>query len=354
MKNMFRFEIVVVVITATAAARIFPLNAVEAYHTTASGRDNSLLLATDRPRTTGNHAATAAFTTTSGSLEKRQVCTPSTTSTTTTTNLISPGGGIYFFWQAGVVTFLRENGYFRPPHQEQQPQQQHQQHSTPRFCSLTGASAGALTATLAATGVDFYEATELALSLADQSDVWCRSGGLQGIWGDLIYEWLHQLIPATAVEELQQPRRHKLTLLVTPFPNVWDPKLKVRSFRDKNDLIAANMASIHLPWFLNSQFTATFRGQSVLDGSFLAQAEDYYCDDVGKAEMAFTEEGVNKQHYSNNIVIDYKMDPLYRNQRMLSFIESVEPSKIRQMMEDGKRYAQQLEAQGYFASLHDA
>ena len=42
---------------------------------------------------------------------------------------------------------------------------------------LSGASAGALSATLAATGVDFYEATELALSLSEDAGVWDRPLG---------------------------------------------------------------------------------------------------------------------------------------------------------------------------------
>ena len=49
---------------------------------------------------------------------------------------------------------------------------------------LSGASAGALSATLAATGVNFYEATELALSLSEEAGVWDRPLGLQGIWGE--------------------------------------------------------------------------------------------------------------------------------------------------------------------------
>ena len=51
--------------------------------------------------------------------------------------LVFSGGGLFFYWQAGVVTFLRENGYDLSN------------------VDLAGASAGALTATLTATNVDF-------------------------------------------------------------------------------------------------------------------------------------------------------------------------------------------------------
>lgn len=229
-------------------------------------------------------------------------------------HIIFPGGGIYFYWQAGVATYLKENGY----NLEQ--------------ATMTGASAGALTATLAATNVDFYQATDLALELARRSGVWDRSGGLQGIWGGMIYEWLQELIEPSAVETLGDSR---LSVLVTKVPNVLQ-KVKVSSFHDKADLIQANMASIHLPWFLNSKLTTDFRGNAVMDGSFLAKPTDYTAHD---------------DRFRKSVIVDYKMDPKYRDQSLLSFIETVEPSKIIGMLEDGKRYAKQLENEGYFEAL---
>jgi hypothetical protein len=136
-------------------------------------------------------------------------------------HLIFPGGGIFFYWQAGVVTYLREQGY--------------DLHS----CSFSGASAGALTATLATGGVDFYEATDLALKLAADAGVWDRTGGLQGIWGPLIEEWLDTLLPPS-IEGIEG----RLSLLVTPVPSFG--KRKIFTFADKKDLIECNMASIHL------------------------------------------------------------------------------------------------------------
>ena len=114
-------------------------------------------------------------------------------------HLIFPGGGIFFYWQAGAVTFLRENGYDL------------------QSTIMTGASAGALTATLTATGVDFYRAMEMALDLAAGGGVWDRSAGLQGVWGEMIYQWLHDLVPESAVEELNASQ--KLSLLVTKVPS---------------------------------------------------------------------------------------------------------------------------------------
>jgi hypothetical protein len=138
-------------------------------------------------------------------------------------HLIFPGGGLFFYWQAGVVTYLREQGYDLSN------------------VTASGASAGALTATLMATNVDFYQATELALQLADRSGVWERTAGLQGIWGHLIYEWLHELLPENAVELVGD---HKLSLLVTTIPSFG--KTRVSTFQSKRDLIECNLASVHL------------------------------------------------------------------------------------------------------------
>ena len=66
--------------------------------------------------------------------------------------------------------------------------------------SLSGASAGALSATLAKLNVCPLQATELALSLSDDVNVWERPLGLQGVWGNMIYEWLDQLLPEDAEE----------------------------------------------------------------------------------------------------------------------------------------------------------
>jgi len=136
--------------------------------------------------------------------------------------LLFPGGGIFFYWQAGAVTYLREQGYDLSK------------------ARLGGASAGALTATLAAGEVDFYEAMELALSLAEKAGVWERRQGLQGIWGPMIDTWLDDLIP----EDILTMVDGRLSLLVTQIPSF--RKANINSFISRKDLISCNMASVHL------------------------------------------------------------------------------------------------------------
>ena len=48
------------------------------------------------------------------------------------------------------------------------------------------------------------QATELALSLSEDANVWERPLGLQGVWGKLIYEWLDRLVPEDAEARVTQ------------------------------------------------------------------------------------------------------------------------------------------------------
>ena len=107
---------------------------------------------------------------------------PSSDTSSTSTHLVFPGGGIFFYWQAGVITYLREKQYNLMTDKNNNKIQ------------FTGASAGALCATLTTLNVDFAKATELALCKAEDAGVWDRPLGLQGVWGALIEEWLDELI----------------------------------------------------------------------------------------------------------------------------------------------------------------
>ena len=283
-----------------------------------------------------------------------------------TTHIVFPGGGIFFYYQAGLVNFLRERYDLSA-------------------CTFSGASAGALTATLTAADVDFFEATDLALKLAVDAGVWDRSGGLQGIWGLMIEEWLDALLPAS-VDALQD----RITLLVTPIPSFG--KTKISRFENKKDLIKCNMASVHLvsnnfstavfgkvnskssifkfyflvsqpcvecvslmpidnmhtmtlliflqPWFLDGKLTADFRGKPHIDGSFLSKEEDY--------SPGFEREDDTP---INTVILDWSKDPDMSSKGGIDIVEALSPEGIYGLLERGKRYGQVLEDQGVFDSL---
>lgn len=234
-------------------------------------------------------------------------------------HFVFPGGGIFFYWQAGFISYLREEGYDEPS-------------------TATGASAGALAATLTLTGVDFYRATELALSLAKDAGVWERKYGLQGIWGPMIHDWLDELLPENAVDmlskEAQEEGESNLAILLTPVPNILGAKERVSRFTCKEDLIQCNMASVHLPWFLDGNLTCKFRNRHHIDGSFLSKPSDYRSD---------------KQ--AAQIIVHHSLDSKYKEKGLFDFVKAISPSGIYGMLEDGKRYAKSLDEAGLLAGI---
>jgi len=189
---------------------------------------------------------------------------------------------------------------------------------------LGGASAGALTATLAATDVDFYEATKLALSKSEDAGIWDRKEGLQGIWGPIIRTWLDELLPDDAVDKVH----NRLSLLVTEIPSF--QKKNINSFKSKDDLIACNMASVHLPWFLDGKLTTSFLNAPHIDGSFFASAENFGVD----------------PRVDTVLMPDYTKDPALGESAFMDFLKTVSPDAIYELVEKGKNYGKLMNKEG--------
>lgn len=153
------------------------------------------------------------------------------------------GGGIFWFWQAGFVSALRELDL--------------------SACSLSGVSAGALTAVLAASGADLEAAVERAHGLSVDAGVY-RRGSLAGIWGPLVERWLSELTPP----DLAARCTGRVTLLQLA---VWPPwaagAFSVATFADKQAVLDSALASAHVPLFLDGRFTRPLRGRLCVDGS---------------------------------------------------------------------------------------
>ena len=162
----------------------------------------------------------------------------------TTPTIRFTGGGIYFWWQAGVCQYLAE------------------QRGMGTICDkpsanvqVEGASAGALAATLLVSNSSFRQAADIAISLAHRDKVFEKRLGLYGIWGNMVNEWLEELLP----DEITASVQSNLFLAVTPFPRIWKGTTYVTGFQNKNELIEACMASTHIPYFMNKRATAKFR-----------------------------------------------------------------------------------------------
>ena len=260
------------------------------------------------------HRVPSHSTTTTGTSTDDTSDGSGTSSAASAAHLVFPGGGIFFYWQAGVVTYLREAGYDLSE------------------CTMSGASAGALTATLTTNDVCFTDATNLALSLAEEAGVWDRSGGLQGVWGPMIEQWLDELLP----DDAHLTSSERLALLVTPVPSFG--KTRVTQFQDKRDLIRANMASVHLPWFLDGKLTTSFRDGAHIDGSFLAKGYHYVPEENRASQRVI-------------VTLDWTADESMETE-VGDFVKLVSKDGIWGMLEKGKTYAKTvMEPRGDFKDL---
>lgn len=162
--------------------------------------------------------------------------------------LAYPGGGIFFWWQAGATSALsRLYELDRVP--------------------CVGTSAGALAATLASCEVEMDDALSVAARLSEERDLWTRGAwGLYGIWGGMVREWLAELLP----EDSARRTSGRLHLVIKRAPRLqrpWLQPLMISDFTSKGDLIDANLASAHVPLFLDGRWTTQFRGMRCVDGS---------------------------------------------------------------------------------------
>ena len=235
-------------------------------------------------------------------------------------HLIFPGAGLFFYWQAGVVTYLRQAGYDLSK------------------TTMSGASAGAIAATLAATDVCFSNATDTALRLGRDAGVWDRPLGLMGVWGSLIEEWLDEILPANAADLASG----RITILLTTIPKLG--KQRVSRFVDRDDLIRCNISSIHLPLFLDGKFASNYRDSLHIDGSFLSTPADHL------SGVAQWQQYESSTYAAPFIVFDFQHDP-FMKARKREFVKLSSEDGIRSLLDRGMEYAYGLEQQGCFVHL---
>lgn len=223
------------------------------------------------------------------------------------------GAGIFFWWELGGIQWLAE---------------QYDLKRTP----MVGASAGSLAATLAATGVDPEKTLECAYRLGKEYGIWERPLGLMGIWGQIVREWLDELLP----EDAGVLCRNRVELIVTKLPLF---QLQAYSdFESKEDLIDVNMSSVHVPFFMDGNGSALCRGNSCIDGSF----QDFL---TGGNSDLLTCGG-------NTVLFDYFQDETLASQRV-SFLALREYEEVKKLMDLGYQHAQRLCDMGVFDRFDD-
>lgn len=224
------------------------------------------------------------------------------------------GAGIFFWWELGAIQWLSERYDLTKT-------------------LMVGASGGALAATLAATGVEPETALESAHRLGDKYGIWERPLGLMGVWGQIIDEWLHELLPDNAAEMC----RDRVEIIVTQVPSL--QLVSYSDFQSKEDLIDVNMSSIHVPFFMDGKPTRLCRNAWCIDGSF----QDFL---TGGNSDLLTCDG-------NTVLFDYFQDHCLMYERM-DFLSLKEYEEVKKLMQLGYEHAQRLFDAGVFDKFDDS
>jgi hypothetical protein len=226
------------------------------------------------------------------------------------TQLIFPGGGVYFWWQAGVVKALQQSYDL-----------------TNSSLSISGASAGSIAAVMAICEVDQDNAMKCAIKLADEAGVFTRPGGLSGIWGGLIKRWLEELLP----EDCHVICSGKVHISVTSLTVTLVPLHRhvINTFHSKSDLIDACLASVHIPFFIDGNFSHEYRGDRCLDGSILFVLHN-------SAWCKKDEFGENQGAYIFNHCHDKKL-----MEKKWGFLETISKDAFSEMFSLGHEYGLQ-------------
>lgn len=233
-----------------------------------------------------------------------------------------PGGGNFFWWQAGAVAWLAS-------------------HFDLSRAQFVGGSAGAMSATMAASGVDFQAAFELEERLLDGTAE-AQLHNEPPYWGGYVRRWLDKCLPADACERCNGRLHVQVTELAPTFGTT-----TVSTYRDRDDLLDAVLASVHVPFWMDKRFCTTFRGTSCIDGSVylprfsepaLLSRPPYTLPDGATADVRIFQ------------FDDTRMQEAYDG--LSDFLAVKSTDEKAQMMEWGASYMKQLDARGGLAALN--
>ena len=234
--------------------------------------------------------------------------------------VVFPGGGLFFWWQAGFIRQRQKQGLLFAD------------------AYMVGASAGALSAVLAKCNVDMDFAFERALQLCDDNEVWTRPVGLLGTWGNIIRQWLDDLLPEDAAELC----RGNVFVLVTVVEDISAlpgrpilSRRRISDFANRQELIDCCMASVHIPFFMDGRcFNTKFRGLRLVDGSFLPSPEDLT---VMNRLQGLSSEAQLGGHQPLDHIVDHKVDASLSDQAFVQLKPSAE--LVRELMTKGGAFA---------------
>lgn len=220
------------------------------------------------------------------------------------------GGGVFFFWEVGVLKYLSERYRLQD-------------------MNLIGVSAGALASVLVACQVDLDRSVRRAYDICVERDIFNRPGGLQGVWGAILRQWLDELLPEDAHERCQG----RVKIIATRMPRM--KLVYLDEFATRDDVIDSLMASVHIPFFLDGNGSFTYKGEPYIDGSIF----DFF---FGNNSSLLTIDGRSE-------IIDYFYDDQLEFSR-LDFVKLLTLETVNELIRTGYSYAERTDAKGMFTN----
>lgn len=191
-----------------------------------------------------------------------------------------------------------------------------------------GSSAGALTAAILKTGGNFDRAAEYAIYQTTRERLWESPLGLAFVWGPIVREWLHEILPADSHGCWKE-----IYLTATPI-NPWKPPRLLHNFETKSDLIDACMASVHIPFFMDKRPYAKWRQQRFIDGSFWPFVSG------GRVHGKIKQLPPGVASEFQVLEFDWQRDQqLVKLQQEVNFLSLITPQGLKQLVAAGYNYA---------------
>ncbi|KAJ1615947.1 hypothetical protein T492DRAFT_1109810 [Pavlovales sp. CCMP2436] len=173
------------------------------------------------------------------------------------------------------------------------------------------------------------DAFDHAITLSKRRQLFERPLGLAGVWGDVVEEWLSDLLPSDAARR-SNGRVGIFMLRTLPFPR----RVMMTHFSDRSDLIQCALASCHIPYFLDGRFSARYGGARWIDGSFLLRRDELRAPDGTRPQLM--------------------LDPTCDPSAPRDFLRLREPQGVRDILDSGKAWARSPVVQPALAEVHAA
>ena len=219
------------------------------------------------------------------------------------------GGGMFFFWQLGAGMALKE-------------------HFNLEEFEWSGASAGALTALILASGADPRKAVRSACDAAKRNNLYARPLGCVGVFRKILEKWLWENIP----ENL--PGAEKISIIayqVFPCPG----PVVLQGMQSREELISAALASCHVPFLIDWSLWARFRGRALLDGLKLCS----------RAVL------MQREERRDVIYVQAEKDPWVRARKTFVDLRLRSEKEIEEMIEKGHTWMTRQISSGAYAGV---